>query len=457
LWVVGGAVLVLIVALLLPKPDALSGRQTKLGDSPAEADSAKVLGGDRWRAVGPRLGERTLRADQTASAEQIVAGKLSQFARGRHEIAQRMAKRFGVELTEDVERFFHAVEAGQWEKSQKLFDLLKRQRDSGGSDGEGLRKLWGPIMETFGVAEEAHNWPAQTLLDYGHAVMDSLRPGMVYLGGTDPGRFIPTLLNETAEGEHHIILTQNAMADNSYLQYASFLYGDQKPMLDEQDSERAFKEYLSDAQKRLDHDQQFPDEPRQVRPGEDIRTTDGRLQVSGQVAVMAINERLVQMLMEKNPDVSFAIEQSFPLQSTYAGATTLGPIMELRVQDGQNALTPERAAQAVDYWQTTAQQVLSDPGVEDSLWVRKAWSKMASEQAALLLSQNYTAEAEAGFRVANELCPSSPEAVFRYVDLLVKQKRFDEAIQVADKGARADPENGQLRGLVEQLRTVKRN
>ena len=50
------------------------------------------------------------------------------------------------------------------------------------------------------IAECAHDWPAQKLLDYGDATLGSLRPGMVYVGGTDPGRGIPTLLNETGDG-----------------------------------------------------------------------------------------------------------------------------------------------------------------------------------------------------------------------------------------------------------------
>src|SRR5206468_7992143 len=119
--------------------------------------------------------------------------------------------------------------------------------------------------------------------------------GMVYVGGTDPGRFIPTLLNETSDGERHIVLTQNALADNTYLEYANFLYGDRLATLSKEDSQRAFQEYLTDAQKRLTHDQQFPNEPKQVRPGEDIQMVDNRLQVSGQIAVMAINEKLLQI------------------------------------------------------------------------------------------------------------------------------------------------------------------
>jgi len=81
--------------------------------------------------------------------------------------------------------------------------------------------------------------PPEKLLDYGNAILESLRPGMVYVGGTDPGRWIPTLLNETSEGERHIVLTQNALADATYLDYVNFLYGDRLTALSSDDSKRA--------------------------------------------------------------------------------------------------------------------------------------------------------------------------------------------------------------------------
>jgi hypothetical protein len=55
------------------------------------------------------------------------------------------------------------------------------------------------------------------------SLLGSLRPGMACLDGADPGAFIPTLLNETSEGEHHIILTQNALADGTYPDYLTAL------------------------------------------------------------------------------------------------------------------------------------------------------------------------------------------------------------------------------------------
>ncbi len=389
------------------------------------------------------------------TAEEIVAGKLSQFARGRRDLVYALAKRFKVEVPDDVKRFFEAVEGGRWEEIDAAHNALLAGRDLNTPRSAEVHSIWRAIQETWGSAREAHDWPAQRLLDYGNSVLGALRPGMIYVGGTDPGCFIPTFLNETAEGEHHIVLTQNALADGSYLDYLNVLYGDRLATLTHDDSQRAFDEYVADARKRLEHDQQFPNEPKQIRPGEDISITDNKVQVSGQIAVMSINEKLFQTLMEKNPDASFAMEQSFPFTSTYANATPLGPIMELRVQDERNALSPERAAQSVDYWRGVAQELLSDSESANSANARLAYAKMASDQAALLLNRNYSAEAEQALRLATEIGPSSPEAVFRYVNLLIGQNRIATGLSVAEAAAKAAPDNTQFQDLVAQLKAKK--
>jgi tetratricopeptide (TPR) repeat protein len=275
---------------------------------------------------------------------------------------------------------------------------------------------------------------------------------MIYVGGTDPGCFIPTFMNETSDGDRHITLTQNALADGTYLDYLNFLYGGQMNTLTQEDSQKAFQDYLADAQKRLEHDQQFPNEPKQVLPGENVSNADGKMQVSGQVAVMAINEKLFQTLMNKNPDASFAMEESFPFKSTFAQAAPLGPVMELRVQDPQNALTADSAAQSVDYWRATADQLSSEPADSDP---RKAYSKMISAQAGLLLDQHFPSQAEQDFSIADGICPSSPEVVFRYVNLLADQKRFSDAIPIVERAMQADPSNQQFGGLLDQLKSMK--
>src|SRR5262249_46942230 len=151
------------------------------------------------------------------------------------------------------------------------------------------------------------------------------------------------------------------------------------------------------------------------------------------------------------PNAQFALEESFPLKSTYANASVLGPIMELRAGDGQNPLTPERATESAAYWNAISQQLPSDPSDPGAAYVLKTYSKMAAAQAALLLDHNYPAQAEANFQAANQLCPSSPEAVFGYVQLLVDQGRVNDAIAVAGNAARVAPDNHQFRDLLQRL------
>ena len=440
-WVLGtGCVVVILIAMLLPRPAARSGHAGI--DAPPGDGSPVKSGGPKpaWRS-NPHAGP---------SATEVVASKVIQFARKRWETVQAMARHFNVEVPGEVRRLFEAIQAGRQEEAAALFKSLKAQHESPGS-AEALQKLWPAIMETYGVAEVAQIWPAQKLLDYGNAVLDSLRPGMVYVGGTDAGRFIPTLLNETGAGDQHIILTQNALADGTYLDYLRFQYGEQMAMLTPEESQQAFQDYMADATKRMQHDEQFPDEPKQLRPGEDVQMKDGRTQVSGQVSVMLINELMLQTLMQKNPDSTFALQESFPFKSTYASATPLGPIMELGNQDPQSALTPERATQSLDYWRTTAQDLLADPDALQGSAARDAYSKLLLAQANLFLDRNYSGQGEEALRLAVQLAPASTETVFTYAGLLAKENRFAEASQLVQTALTLAPANQQFQTLLQAL------
>jgi hypothetical protein len=210
--------------------------------------------------------------------------------------------------------------------------------------------------------------------------------------------------------------------------------------LTSEDSQAAFQNYVADAQRRLEHDQQFPDEPKQVLPGEDIRMVDGKAQVSGQASVMAINERLLQTLMQKNPNLSFAIQESFPLRGTYPDALPLGPIMELRARDSQNDFTPERAAEASQYWQTAAQQLLGDSEAANSPPALRSYSHDAVAVANLLAAHSFSGAAEQTYQLASQLCPENPEAVGGLADILAGTGRESEARQLLEDFSRQHPD-----------------
>jgi hypothetical protein len=385
-------------------------------------------------------------AQSAPTAEQIVAQKLAQFGRSRRRFAHALAKRHNVQVPADAEQFFAAVESGNWERIDVAFrkinggDASASQTDTRSSE---VAHLWPAIIDAYGVAEQVHLWPAQKLLDYGNAILGSLRPGMVYVGGTDDGRWIPEFLNDTSGAESHIIITQNALAAGDYEDYLRLQYDGQLANLSDTESQQAFAQYVADAQKRLEHDQQFPDEPKQIRPGEDVRIVDGKAQVSGQVAVMSINELLLQNLMQKNPDLSFAIQESFPLNGTYANALPLGPLMELNAANQQNPFTSEKASQSLDYWRNAAQQVLTDPEASNSEATLRSYSHDVVATANLLAAHSFSGDAEEAYQLATQLWPGNPESVGRLANLLAAGGRDAEARQLLDNFAQNYPDEQQ--------------
>jgi ribosomal protein L16/L10AE len=441
LLLVGCGLTVLLWPRKLPElvPPAASGNSSRPAASPTGAGRASIFPPIRPAPIN-RL-----------TAEEIVSKKLSQFARSRREYALALARRHNVQMPPDVEPFFAAVESGDWDAIEAAFKKINGGDSSAGhaDRAPGVAPLWPAIIDAYGVAEQVHLWPAQKLLDYGNAILNSLRPGMVYVGGTDNGRWIPELLNDTSDGERHIVITQNALADATYQDYLQLQYDDRLANLSDEESQRAFSEYVADAQKRLEHDQQFPDEPKQLLPGEGVRMVDGKGQVAGQTAVMAINEKLLQTLMQKNPDLSFAIQESFPLRSTYADALPLGPLMELNARDGQNTFTVERARQFLDSWRNTADQVLSDPEAPGSSSVLKSYSHDAVAAANLLAAHDFSWQAEEAYRIASTVWPGNPEAINGLAEVLDRTGRGDEAQRLLEDFNRRFPDQRQT---VERLR-----
>ncbi len=434
-WVfVANVLLVVLIALLFPR--------TKKGASAGTNSPEATKGGVRTETVTatqpkvfrPMVGSGG--SAPTKTAEEIVAEKVRQFGQSRRAIAERIAKRKNMELPPEIDAFFKAVDKGDWDEIDRRFRELAthaHQYNYSKGDRPDLDAYWPTVLDTFGAAEQAHNWPAQQLLDYGNTILDSLQPGMVYVGGTDDGRWVPELLNETS-GDPHIMLTQNALADGGYLDYLRELYGDQFNTLSAEDSQLAFQQYTADAQKRLQHDLDFPDEPKQVLPGENLQMdNNGHLQISGQTAVMAINQLLLQALMTKNPDMSFAMQESLPLANTYNGALPLGPLMELGGQSAQSQFTADVAAQSVDYWSSMTQSLLSDPNVTGSTTALKSYSHDVNATANLLAANNFTDQAEQAYEMASQIFPGNPDPVNGLAKLLTQTGHADQAQAVIDQ------------------------
>jgi thioredoxin-like negative regulator of GroEL len=71
-------------------------------------------------------------------------------------------------------------------------------------------------------------------------------------------------------------------------------------------------------------------------------------------------------------------------------------------------------------------------------------------------NQRVLKEAEFAFKQAFAFCPYSPEAVYKYVNLLVNLQRAEDAEMVVDTCLKFDPENPAMHGLKLNLEEIKK-
>jgi tetratricopeptide (TPR) repeat protein len=267
------------------------------------------------------------------------------------------------------------------------------------------------------------------------------------------------------------------------------------------DSSKCFQEYLADAQKRLQHDMQFPNELKQIKPGEDVHfdQNTGKVTVAGTVAVMAINGLLTKVMFDHNPKNEFFVEESFPLDWMYPYLTPYGVIMKVN-RKPLPSLTEDIFKRDHDFWKQYSKRFTGDfidydtPLKDICQWIekvyvrhdyngftgdvkflhdddaQKAFSKLRSSIGGVYAwrlnpqqcppeyrpksdaeAQRLLKEAEFTFRQAFAVCPYSPEAVFRYVNLLLQFERIDDALIIAQTCLKLDPFNDQVRDLVNHL------
>jgi tetratricopeptide (TPR) repeat protein len=398
----------------------------------------------------------------------------------------------------------------------------------------------------------------------------------ILFGGTDPGRFCPTYIifcesfiphrcqpeqDQKFDRRDVYIITQNALADGTYLNYLRAQYNRSQqidpPFFSElskyvfglavgpasadsglcslvnkslyytldvpftkwgayvesyrrargvyppneiyipspEDSQKCFEEYTQDVGRRA--------QLNQLAPGEDVHIENGRVQVSGQVAVMKINGLLCKVIFDQNPTNEFYIEESFPLDWMYPYETPHGIIMKINRQpvtelsqdlfDLDHKFWSDFSTRLCGNWITYDTSIKEIAAFAERTYIgnnykgytgdrafvrddsaQKAFSKLRSSQAGMYYwrmgpqcppeyRQKTPAsqaalirETDFAFKQAFAFCPYSPEAVYRYINFLLPLGRFDDAILIAQTCLKLDPYNDQITGLIKNLEDYKK-
>jgi tetratricopeptide (TPR) repeat protein len=274
------------------------------------------------------------------------------------------------------------------------------------------------------------------------------------------------------------------------------------------DSQKCFEDYTQDVARRA--------QLNQLAPGEDVHIENGRVQVSGQVAVMKINGLLCKVIFDNCPTNEFYVEESFPLDWMYPYETPFSVIMKIN-RKPQMELTQDVFDLDHKFWtdfttRLCGNWITYDTSIKeiadfvertyihnnykgytgDRAFVRdddaqKAFSKLRSSQAGMYAwrmspqcppeyRQKTPAsqaalirETDFAFKQAFAFCPYSPEAVYRYVNFLLQMaqteemagrndqaiRHFDDAILIAETCKKLDPYNDQITGLIKNLQDYK--
>jgi tetratricopeptide (TPR) repeat protein len=312
----------------------------------------------------------------------------------------------------------------------------------------------------------------------------------VLFGGTDPGRFVPTYMifcESRVSGPNKFrhpdfnrsdvyIITQNALADTTYMSYIRDHYDFSRPtnynvfarwlgrpetypvnpiwIPTENDSRKAFEEYVADVQARMSRGEQLDAD-------EQVDIVGGRVQVRGVKGVMNINGILCKWIHNRNKaQHAFYVEESYVIPWMYPYFEPFGIILKLNAEplpapQDNPPLWSQIISRDRKYWDELVAEFTARPEFWRDSDARKTFSKLRSAIGGLYAYRRLLSEAEYAYSQSLKLCPDSPEANFRYAQLLLETGKGDQAVEVLEAYQKLDPLNAKIRAAVEQIRNIK--
>ncbi len=325
--------------------------------------------------------------------------------------------------------------------------------------------------------------------------------GAILLGGTDPGRFVPTYMiyvesqvppraktqlakypeSGTFDRRDVYIITQNALADRTYMQCVRDHYGVNRPDLNHPDSlkirsvwQRALFDF---SWQHLGRAETYPRDPiwvpdeanfemafqqyldelrtRPRLPGEDVKIENGRVSLQGVASVMAVNGYVIREIFDHNKDRhAFYIEESYAIPWMYPYLEPYGIILKIN-HDPIPELTPEMVARDRAYWDALFNDLHNDPRFNRDDVAQKTFSKLRSAGGGLYAFHHLASEAEYAFKQAIALCPDGPDGNFRLAQFYVEAGRFDDGLAVLAEYQRHDRYNFRIRESMRVIQELK--
>ncbi len=426
--------------------------------------------------------------------------------------------------------------------------------------------VWSAMSHWYKSEQRNHwfgYWFGHDMFTPPYGIYPEMSRNTILFGGTDPGRFCPTYMifcesfishncqpleDQKFDRRDVYLITQNALADGTYLDYlraqyfrsaqkdppffsrffrfiaASMGIGNSSNVILDVNNEEVGKGDTGNAliegvasllDKHLDEpltkfgakiearrraDGVYPPSEIYIPSPDDsqecfaeyahqkqLTSTDGHIQISGQVDVMNINGLLCKVIFDHNPTNDFYVEESFPLDWMYPYETPSGIIMKINrqpivtlpddVYKKDHEFWSKYSERLIGNWityDTTVQQIADfaqkvylgnnyEGFKGDRKFIRdddgqKSFSKLRSSIAGVYAwrlgympgtptppeyqpkseteRQQLVKEADFAFKQSFAFCPYSPEAVYRYVNFLLPMAQSEQMAGHPDQAAR---------------------
>ncbi len=436
--------------------------------------------------------------------------KLVEFVQAKQAQTKALVRAQNLTMPSEGWQLFDAILANDWHTATNCFAELSQMRFGTAPSTSPVRKAfdwvrallqnagvfraktlalqsvaWQPLSEAHWAYVQTRTWHKPHLEWVVRNIRTAVATNAIYFGGTDSGRYALTAaMDSHLEGRPFFVLTQNALADGTYLDYLRSMFSNHLYVPTPTDSQQAFQTYLTDAQRRL--------EAGQLKSGENVTVANNRVSVSGHLAVMEINALLVKVIFDQNPGREVFIEQSWPLDWTYPHLIPCGPIFKINreplarlpdsVLQADRAFWSDGCERLIGDWITTETSVGEVCDFAERVYVRQDLAgfkgnpqylqdKAAQEGVSKLryaIADVYlwrcseatdTAEKERmltegmlAFQQAFALGPGNYEVVNNFSGMLAQMARFDDAKRIVQVSSMLSPTNATLLQRLEKAK-----
>jgi hypothetical protein len=370
-----------------------------------------------------------------------VDPRLTTFAAQKRQQTEALAAKLHLDVPAEAREFFKAAEAGDWGAVSNCSERIWHRTGQGESSivtRAFTNVLWEPIRETLGAYEQFQVWDPAMLQKFADGILRSLPDGSIYIGGTRAGEYIITAVRDVAKSPDVFVITPHGMADSLYMDYLRLSYGSRIWVPSEKDIQQGFQQYIESARRS------------QQSVGE----------VKGVLGVMNIMGILTKAIFDHNKDKhEFYVEESVVIPWMYPYLEPHGLILRLN-KESLAQLDPAIRANDRQFWDTLTKELLADQHFVDNKPARQTFAKLRTAMAGLYAYRKLTNEAEAAFKQAVELGPTSPEANFRLTQMYIDNGRFNDAVtvleQMQSRLSVTDPVREHATQATAQIREMKR-